>query len=122
MNRESGPFYQGRFWIFRPEDFLPDLSGTYGITLKRIFASTSLVAITFGLMRAIPSVAAAAIVLPLWCAAAGCLIDGYRGAARGFIMAIVYPVYLAVIVAIAILIFWCYALIHRGVAGDSVLW
>ncbi|MEM7473465.1 MAG: hypothetical protein AAF483_00590, partial [Planctomycetota bacterium] len=51
-----------------------------GVTTKRILASTGLVAFTFGLMRLIPSLGAAVFVIPIWAAAFGCMLGGYRGA------------------------------------------
>ena len=81
-----------------------------------------MIAITFGVMRLIPNVGAAAIVIPTWCSAAGCLLGGYRGATRGLILSILYPIYFAVIIAGAALVFWIYALLHRVIAGEQIIW
>ncbi|MFK7735057.1 MAG: hypothetical protein AB8B50_03450 [Pirellulaceae bacterium] len=121
-SRSGSPFSGGRFWVFAPGDFLPDYPGEMGFSVKRMMAATTLFAVTLVIMRVLANVGAAAIVLPLWCAAVGCMLDGFRGAARGFIIAIVYPIYFAINLAIGVLVFWGYALIHRALVGEQVMW
>ncbi|MCR9296852.1 MAG: hypothetical protein NXI32_29435 [bacterium] len=131
MNRNSEPpvskaasdgllFPGFRLWVFKPSDFLPDLDGQFGLSVGRTLAATALLAISLGVMRIIPSVGAGAVVIPLWFSAIGAFLDGFRGAARGAVMAIVYPIYLSLIVALAGLFFWCYALLHSAMLGYDV--
>ena len=120
-SRASSVFPGGRFWIFKPDDFFPDMPGLYGLSVARSLAATTLIALSLALMKLIPSIMVGVIVIPLWCASVGAMLDGYRGAARGFITAIVYPIYFALIIALASLIFWIYALLHRAIAGPQIL-
>ena len=53
------------------------------ITTKRILASTTLLAISLGMMKILTSSFAAVFVFPLWGTAIGCLIAGSAGAKRG---------------------------------------
>ncbi len=62
-----------RLWAFQPGDFLPDLDGRLGFSLGRTLAATGLLAMSLGIMRMIPTVAAGALVIPLWFAAVGAL-------------------------------------------------
>ena len=107
---------------FSPSDILPSMPGRSGISIQRILAATSLFAASLGLMKLVPNLAAAAVVLPLWCASLGSLIDGFRGATRGIILAVVYPIYCSILVAIGVLIFWFYAVLHKLIAGDAMLY
>ena len=107
---------------FSPNDILPAMPGRSGISIQRIFAATSLFAASLGLMKLVPNLAAAAVVLPLWCASVGSLIDGFRGATRGIILAVVYPIYCSILIAIGVLVFWFYAVLHKLIAGDAMLY
>ena len=107
---------------FTPGRILPDMPGKYGLNLRRMFAATTMLAVSLGLMRLIPNMGIAALVIPLWCASAGILVDGRRGALRGIILAVVYPIYCAMVLAVAFAAFWIYAIVHRLIAGDQILW
>lgn len=107
---------------FTPSDILPSMPGRSGISIQRILAATTLLAASLALMRIIPNLAAAAVVLPLWCACVGSLIDGFRGATRGIILAVVYPIYCSILIAIGVLVFWFYAVLHKIIAGEAMLY
>ncbi len=109
-----------RLWVFQPSDFLPDLDGRLGFSLGRTLAATGLLAVSLGIMRMIPTVAAGALVIPLWFAAVGALVDGTRGASRGAILAFVYPIYLTLVAAALGLLFWIYAVLHSAMLGRDV--
>lgn len=98
------------------------MQGRYGLSVGRSLIATALFASTLALMKAVPNAAIAGIVIPIWLAAAGCLVDGYRGATRGIIVAVVYPLYLSIVIAIMCLIFWVYVMLHQSVSGEQVLW
>lgn len=107
---------------FAPLRVLPSMPGRYGLSVNRTLAATALFAASLALMRLIPNMTVGAAVIPLWCASAGVLVDGLRGMLRGIIIAVVYPVYCAILIAIAFGVFWAYALIHALLAGDRILW
>lgn len=106
----------------RPDQVLPGMPGNYGITLIRVFCATTVFAFSLGLMRAVPNMGMAAAVIPLWCMALGSLVDGYRGALRGIILSVVYPIYCAIWLAVTFGIFWAYVLVHTLIAGDQIIW
>lgn len=107
---------------FRPHNVLPNMHGRIGFSVSRTLVTTALLAGTLAIMRAVPSTSAAALVIPLWCAAAGMLCDGKRGALRFTILAVVYPVYTAALFLVGYGIFWLYMIIHTGISGDRILW
>jgi len=106
----------------RPDQVLPAMPGKYGITLFRVFCSTTIFAFSLGIMRAVPNMGMVAFVIPLWCMALGSLVDGYRGALRGIILSVVYPIYCAIWLAVIFGIFWAYVLVHTLIAGDQIIW
>lgn len=87
------------------------------ITTKRILASTTLLAISLGVMKILTSSFAAVFVFPLWFAAIGCLIAGSAGAKRGVILSSVLPAYVAVVVSAGLFAFAIYAILHQVVLG-----
>ncbi|MEC8557333.1 MAG: hypothetical protein VXZ82_20215 [Planctomycetota bacterium] len=92
------------------------------ITTKRILASTTLLAISLGVMKILTSFFAAVFVFPLWGAAIGCLIAGSAGAKRGVILSFVLPAYFAVVVSAGLFAFAFYAVVHQNVLGEQVVW
>ena len=92
------------------------------ITTKRILASTTLLAVSLGVMKVVTSFFAAAFVFPLWAAAIGCLIAGSAGAKRGVILAFVLPAYFLVVVSAGLFVFALYAISHQAVLGEQVVW
>jgi hypothetical protein len=98
------------------------MPGEYGITIVRVLCATTAFAISLGLMRLVPNMGMAGIVIPLWCMSLGSLVDGYRGALRGIILSVVYPIYCAIWMAVTFGIFWGYVLLHRLLAGDGIIW
>jgi hypothetical protein len=107
---------------FKPSNILPDMPGKYGFSIPRMLVATTTLAISLGLMRIVPNMAIAAAVIPLWCMSVGILVDGRRGALRGVITAVVYPIYCAMVLAVAFAVFWTYAMVHRLIAGDQIFW
>ncbi len=118
-NRRLRLFPGFRILAVKPSDFLPDMDGHYGISVGRTLAATALLACSLAIMRLVPSIAAGALVIPLWLASIGAFVDGWRGASRGAVMAIVLPIYFSLIAAVAGLIFWCYALLHSAMQGSD---
>ena len=106
--KQSGPddsqdaafFFSIRRWIPGLERFSIREMEDGGLTTLRMLASTAIIACTLGLMRLIPSLGAAALIIPMWAAAIGCLLGGYHGATRGLIISIVYPIYFSILIAI----------------------
>ncbi len=111
----NGPF------CFAPSRILPEMPGTFGVSVGRTLAATTLLAVSLGVMQLVTNTAAGAAVIPLWFAAIGAFVDGYRGALRAVILAILFPIYCALLFAIAFGIFWIYAVFHSTIAGDAML-
>lgn len=107
--------------MFSPRRILPGMRGRTGMSVKRTLAATTLFATSMGLMQTIPNFAVAGIVIPLWCASVGAFWDGWRGALRGVILSVAYPMYCGFLLAIAFGIFWLYALLHNALTGGALL-
>lgn len=121
--REHGLLVGGAgLFPFFPKHILPTMRGQIGFSVGRTLVATTLFAVTLGLMRVVPSMVVGAIAIPMWCAAVGVLVDGQRGAMRGVVLSVVYPIYCSILLAIAFLVFWVYALLHTAIASDEILW
>lgn len=112
----SGPF------PFNPDRILPKMPGRHGFSVTRTLLATAGFALSLGLMKMVHEAGIAAAVIPLWCMSIGILVDGFRGAMRGIIISVVYPVYCAIWLSIAFFVFWMYVVIHSLIAGNDILW
>ncbi|GAB5402240.1 MAG: hypothetical protein Aurels2KO_04710 [Aureliella sp.] len=100
-----------------PTDILPSVPGQLGFTLGRTAVATAIFAVSLSLMRFPASPLLAAIVIPLWCATVGTLVDGKRGFYRGIILSMVYPMYAGIILAAAAGVYFLFLLTHMTIAG-----
>lgn len=100
-----------------PTDILPDATGQFGFTLGRTAVATTIFAASLALMRLPASPILAAIVIPMWCAAAGMLVDGKRGFYRGIILSMLYPMYASIILAAVAGVYFLFLLTHMTISG-----
>lgn len=100
-----------------PTDILPGAAGQAGFSVTRIAAATSMLAVSLAAMRLTSSMLVASIVIPIWCAAIGTLVDGRRGFSRGVILSVVYPIYASIVATVCLGVFWLYALLHQMISA-----
>lgn len=117
MNHSESQLQRIENCFFLPTDILPDAAGQFGFSVARTAIATGILAVSLALLKFPSSPILAIVVIPLWCAAAGTLVDGRRGFFRGIIFSIVFPIYATIVLAFCAGVYFLFSLMHMTISG-----